>query len=355
MPVSVKEVAERAGVSVGTVSNVLNRPESVKPATVERVNQVIDELGYVPNAAARQLRAGQSTSIALVVLDVANPFFTDVARGVESRASESGFSVLLANSDESVERESIYLDLFERQRVAGVLVSPIGDDLPHLLRLRSRGIPVVLVDRVSADDRFPSVSVDDVAGGRLAAQHLLDTGRRKLLFVGGPQKIRQVEDRLRGARKAVDQVPGAILEVVHTAALTLAEGRVAGEVARARVRAGQCDAVFAANDLLAIGMQQSMLGGPDAIRIPADVALVGYDDISFAAAAVVPVTSVRQPSGLIGATAVDLLLAEKDLGVDDRRQHIEFQPELVVRESSAARPESTRHGTATAQLTPDGT
>jgi LacI family transcriptional regulator len=338
MPVSVKQVAERAGVSVGTVSNVLNRPDSVKPATVERVNQVIDELGYVPNAAARQLRAGQSTSIALVVLDVANPFFTDVARGVESRAWESGLSVLLANSDESAERESLYLDLFERQRVAGVLVSPMGDDVPHLLRLRARGIPVVLVDRVSADDRLPSVSVDDVAGGRLAAQHLLDTGRRQLLFVGGPQQIRQVEDRLRGAREAVDSTPGASMEVLPTAALTLAEGRIAGDIARALVHAKQCDAVFAANDLLAIGMQQSMLGGPDAVRIPGDVAMVGYDDISFAAAAVIPVTSVRQPSALIGATAVELVLAEKALGDEDVRQHIEFQPELVVRESSIGTP-----------------
>jgi len=145
--VSVRDVAVAAGVSVGTVSNVLNRPDRVAGATVERVNAAIADLGFVRNDAARQLRAGRSRSIGLVVLDVSNPFFTDVARGAEQRAAEEGLSVLLGNSDESSSRERGYLDLFEEQRVHGVLISPIADDLPRLRRLRERGIPVVLVDR----------------------------------------------------------------------------------------------------------------------------------------------------------------------------------------------------------------
>jgi len=320
---------------VGTVSNVLNRSHAVKVETVERVNRAIEELGYVPNGAARQLRAGQSTSVALIVLDVSNPFFTDLARGAERRASESGLTVFLANSDESVEREGRHLDLFEAQRVFGLLISPVGDDLPRLHRLQARGIPVVLVDRGTADSRFASVSVDDVAGGSLAAQHLLDTGRRRIAFVGGPLRLRQVADRYRGAAEAVNAVRGATLRFIETRAVTLDEGKRVGEELLSRIGNGELDAVFAANDLLAIGIQQSLLGGETRIAIPGDIALVGYDDISFAAAAVVPITSIRQPSGLIGATAIDLLLADKGAAAGADRQHVVFQPELVVRASTA--------------------
>lgn len=333
MTISLKDVAIRAGVSSGTVSNVLNRPDRVKPATVERVNRAIQELGYVPNAAARQLRAGQSRSLALIVLDVGNPFFTDLAKGAERRAADAGLTVLLANSDESAEREDRYLDLFETQRVAGVLISPVSDDLPRLHRLRARGIPVVLVDRGAEDSDFPSVSVDDVAGGRIAAEHLLETGRSKIAFVGGPLRIRQVADRYRGACDAVEAAGRGSVEYIETSALTLDAGRVAGARVALGAKNGRFDAAFAANDLVALGVQQALLGAADPVAIPGDIALVGYDDISFAAAAVVPVTSVRQPRELIGSTAVELLLA--DDGGKLGSQQVIFQPELIVRASTA--------------------
>ncbi|WP_369345409.1 LacI family DNA-binding transcriptional regulator [Demequina oxidasica] len=332
--ISLKDVAVRAGVSSGTVSNVLNRPDRVKAATVERVNRAIADLGYVPNAAARQLRAGQSTSLGLIVLDVGNPFFTDLAKGAERAAADVGLSVLLANSDESSEREDRYLDLFETQRVAGVLISPVSDDLPRLHRLRARGIPVVLVDRGATDSDFPSVSVDDVAGGRIATEHLIAIGRTKIAFVGGPLRIRQVADRYRGACDAVEAAGRGSVEYIETSALTLAAGQTAGARVGAGVRTGRFDAIFAANDLVALGVQQALLSGPEPLSIPRDVALVGYDDISFAAAAVVPVTSVRQPRELIGSTAVELLLG--DIGEERDSQQVVFQPELVVRESTAA-------------------
>src|SRR6478735_4965956 len=164
MAVSVRDVAVAASVSVGTVSNVLNRPSKVSPATVERVMAAIDELGFVRNDAARQLRAGRSRSIGLVVLDVRNPFFTDVARGAERRAATDGLSILLGNSDDDPARESDYLDLFEQQRVHGVLITPVDEISGRLERLRTRGIPAVLVDRLSEGAEFSSVSVDDVSG-----------------------------------------------------------------------------------------------------------------------------------------------------------------------------------------------
>jgi DNA-binding LacI/PurR family transcriptional regulator len=330
---SVRDVAAEAGVSVGTVSNVLNRPDKVAPETVAKVQAAIALLGFVRNDAARQLRAGRSRSIGLVVLDVGNPFFTDLARGAEDRAALAGLTVLLGNSDETPEREAAYLDLFEEQRVHGVLITPLGDAADRLARLRRRGTPTVLVDRQIEDRSFSSVAVDDVFGGHLAASHLIGLGRTRLAFVGSQHTLSQVTDRLDGARRAVAEHPGVTLETLDTTSLSVLEGRRAGESIRARPVHERPDAVFAANDLLALGVLQafSMLGE---VRVPQDIALIGYDDIAFASAAVVPLSSIRQPSALIGSTAVDLLLREADAGEDFVAEQIVFQPELVERAST---------------------
>lgn len=331
MAVSIRDVAERAGVSVGTVSNVLNRPDRVSVNVVSRVHDAIRDLGYVRNDAARQLRAGRSSSVGLVVLDARNPFFTDIARGAEDEAAEHGVSVLLGDSDENPAREAAYLDLFEEQRARGVLVSPLGDISERLERLRAHGTPVVLVDR-HADGALSSVSVDDVAGGRTATSHLLGLGRRRVAFVGGPLGIRQVADRLVGAREAVDAVAGASIEVLEGAALSVLEGRRMGEQLLARPPAERPDAVFAANDLLAVGLLQALVMR-GAMRVPQDVAIVGFDDIDFSSATVVPLSSIRQPSRLIGQTALRILLEEAD-DPDLAPRQVVFQPELVIRESS---------------------
>lgn len=332
---SIRDVAQRAGVSVGTVSNVLNNPSKVSAASVRRVQAAIDDLGYIRNDAARQLRAGRSTTVGLVVLDVRNPFFTDVARGAEDEAATHGLSVILGNSDENSEREAGYLDLFEEQRVHGVLISPYGEVSPRLARLRSRGIPAVLVDRISGDGTFSSVSVDDIAGGRLAARHLLETGRRRLAFAGGPFDIRQISDRYAGARAAVESQQGATLEVIELTALSVLEGRRAGESILSRPITRRPDAVFAANDLVATGLLQALVM-QGSMRVPDDISLIGFDDIDFASASVVPLSSVRQPSQLIGRTAVQLLIEEAaDPGLSPRQ--VVFQPELVVRASTAPR------------------
>jgi len=328
---SVKDVAAAAAVSVGTVSNVLNRPEKVSPETVARVQQAIERLGFVRNDAARQLRAGHSRSIGLVVLDTANPFFAEVARGAEERAAEEGLAVLLGNSDQNAARESAYLDLFREQRVHGVLLTPRDLDPAPLRRLALAGIPLVLVDGELPGEDVPSVAVDDVQGGYAAVEHLLSRGRRRIAFVAGPLSIRQVADRLAGARRALAEVPGATLEVIETTALTVLAGRGVGEALADREREQRPDAVFCANDLLAVGVLQgaAILG---AVRVPQDLAIIGYDDIDFAQAAVVALSSIRQPAREIGATAVDLLL-EAANGAPARR--VRFGPELVIRASTA--------------------
>lgn len=336
MVASVKDVAERAGVSVGTVSNVLNRPSKVAPSTVRRVRKAIEELGFVRNDAARQLRAGRSKSIGLVVLDVRNPFFTDVARGAEARAAEEGYIVLLANSDEDVEREQRYLEQFEEQRVGGILLSPVGEDLAALNELRARNLPLVIVDRDAVHAGFSSVTVDDVAGGALAAQHLYDTGRRRIAFIGGPDSLRQVRDRLQGVQSVVESHADVQLEIITTRALSVSEGRRVGHELSERDISQRPDALVAANDLIAIGALQGIVARGRA-AVPEEIAITGYDDIEFAEAAVVPLTSIRQPAEQIGYTAMDLLLEESGARPGSSAcKRVSFQPELVVRDSTRA-------------------
>jgi LacI family transcriptional regulator len=333
---SIRDVAERAGVALGTVSNVLNRPERVAEATRIRVLQAIDDLGFVRNDAARQLRAGKSRTLGLVVLDVRNPFFTDLGRGAEERAFEAGLSVLLGNSDNLQDRESAYLSLFEEQRVQGLLITPLGDVYARLERLRQRGTPTVLVDRKAADRRFSSVSVDDVAGGKLAVEHLISQGCTRIAYVAGDLNIQQMADRLAGARQAAAAAAGVRLEVLSSPGLRVQTGRKLGATIVDRRPEDRPDGIFAANDLMAVGLLQafSMI---NRLSVPEDIALVGYDDIDFASAAVVALTSVRQPSNLIGRTAVDLMLAEvaaREAGEEPVHEQVVFQPELVVRDSS---------------------
>lgn len=337
MVVSIRDVAEAAGVSVGTVSNVLNRPDTVSADSSERVHRAIEDLGYVRNDAARKLRAGTSTTVGFVVLNGQNPFFADVVRGAEDEGSRHGIAILYGNTDEDTDRERMYLDLFAEQQVRGVLIAPYGDIQPRLERLRDRGIPAVLVDRFGGTSRFSSVSVDSVEGGRMAVEHLIDTGRRRIAFVGGPMDMRQVTDRLAGARVAADNALAAVeLEVIATEAMTVEQGVAAGAKILQRPRREWPDALFASNDLVALGLLQSLVVG-DRMLVPDEIALIGFDDISFAAAAAVPISSIRQPSGMIGRTALRILLEESDDTDLIPRQTV-FPPELVVRRSTSPAP-----------------
>lgn len=333
MAASIKEVAQRAGVSLGTVSNVLNRPDAVTPATRQRVLEAIAELGYVRNDSARQLRAGRSRTVAIVVLDVSNPFFTDVVRGAESVVEAGGSMLIVCSSGEDPAREHRHLDMLEEQRVQGLLITPVSDGpQPRLERFIERGIPVVLVDRGAASTSRCSVAVDDVLGGRLAAGHLLETGHRHLAFVGGPMSIRQVADRYQGTTDALAG-SGATCTMFATPHLSIGAGRAAATDLADLPVGGRPTAVVCANDLLALGVLQGAIAR--GLRVPEDLAIVGYDDIEFAAAATVPLSSVRQPRELLGRTAAELLAEEVAEGERaHEHRHAVFQPDLVVRRSS---------------------
>ncbi|MFV2021095.1 LacI family DNA-binding transcriptional regulator [Micromonospora sp. LOL_023] len=332
--ISIRDVASRAGVSVGTVSNVLNRPDIVAAGTRTRVLAAISELGFVPNDAARQLRRGRGRTLGLVVLDVANPFFTDVARGVEDATSAVGMPVIFCNSDGDAAKERAYLDLLEEQRVQGVLITPVDDASERLMRLRERGVLVILLDHRSRRPDICSVSVDDRLGGTLALRHLIDAGHRRIAFVGGPQHLEQVRDRYAGAVRALAEagLPEGQLRRFDTPSLTVAAGRDAAARMLGTPRTSRVTAVFCANDLLALGVLQGLTR--QQVRVPDDIALVGYDDIEFAAAAAVPLSSVRQPRQRLGHTAATLLLDEAANPGTHRHRQVVFDPELVVRESS---------------------
>ncbi len=330
-PVGVKEVAAAAGVSVGTVSNVLNRPDKVSEATRERVHQAIDTLGFVRNEAARQLRAGLSNCVGLIVLNATNPFFNDIAAGAEEVAAEHGVAVLVGNSAEIEQREDAYLALFEQQRVRGVLISPIGAAGPNLERLAHQGLAGVVVDRDVTGGSYSSVSVDDVAGGELALRHLAERGHRRIAYVAGPVGLRQVMDRFEGVERESARHPGVSVEFVHTSNLDIAAGLRSGLEILARPRADWPTALFAGNDLIALGLLQAL--SARGVKVPEEMALVGYDDIAFAAGAAIPLTSVAQPRHDIGRRAMELLLAAGDDPETETRRVV-LQPHLVVRRSS---------------------
>jgi LacI family transcriptional regulator len=331
---SVKEVARHAGVSVGTVSNVLNRPDVVAPETRQRVLDAIEALGFVRNESARHLRTGRSNTIGLVVLDVANPFFTDVATGADSMVDEMGGTLILCHSAEDPAREARHLAMLEEQRVQGVLITPVDSNNPHIDRLMAHGIPVVLVDRAGRRHQC-SVAVDDELGGRLAVDHLLERGHRNIAFVGGPFSIQQVTDRHRGAEAAVADIDDdARIEIIEMRSLKVSDGQAAGQRLFDLPPGRRPTAVFCANDLLALGILQEAV--QHSLRVPDDIAIVGYDDIGFAAAAAVPLSSVRQPREQLGRTAAQLLADEVNDPEHHTHRQVVYQPELIIRASSAA-------------------
>lgn len=326
---SISDVAQRAAVSVGTVSNVLNRPDRVSPATRDRVLRAIDELSFVPNGSARQLRAGTITTAGAIVLDIANPFFTDVARGIEARLDADDYTLMLASSDEDPAREARYLRLYEEHGVRGVMVVPATPDIDHLLALRERGLDVVLLDQPSPVPSLSSVAVDDEAGGAAAIRHLLDLGHERIAFLNGPHTIRQCADRRAGA---VRELVAAGLDPERALVeVTVPSLNAAGGEAGAGVVLDDPDrptALFCVNDLTALGALRTLRRHQ--VSVPYGMAVVGYDDVSFAAELTTPLTSVRQPTHQLGYRAADLLLTSPD-----EAEHVVFQPELVVRASTA--------------------
>lgn len=346
----VKDVALRAGVSVGTVSNVLNRPEQVSPDVRARVEATIADLGYFPNLAAQALRTGVSPLVGVAILDITNPFFMEAAAGVERRLNTNGCVMALSSTRSDLKEESQLIRTLVGQGVRGILLTPTDLDLREARWAVSRGVPVVLFDFPGVSEDMSSIWVDDKAGASLAVSHLLNLGHRRIGFLNGPRRVRQAGDRMRGVEHAVASTTATVdLRVVEVEGFTAEAGRDA----MASILAGigifpmhqvasstHSDAIirptlppdfptafFCANDLIAFGAMTTLRDS--GVRIPQDVSLVGFDDISVAAQMSVPLTTVRQPMDELGWAAADMLLSS-----DVRVRHEKFRPELVVRAST---------------------
>jgi LacI family transcriptional regulator len=328
--VGIRDVAVVADVAVGTVSHYLNHPDKVSAEKAARIRAAIEQLGFVRNNSARQLRLGTSSSLAYIAPDISNPFFADVAEKVERRAAELDMTVFLANTRGSRRRADEYLEQFEQQQVRGILIGSHEGIEDRLLRLRLRGTPSVMMGLSAHNPDQASISIDDVEGGRLAGRHLVELGRRRIAFLGGPLGMRQVSDRLVGVGEVVRAQPTVSLEVVDTAERTLATGRELGAMLAARPPELRPDGLFAVNDLLALGVLQGLVSA--GIRVPDDMALIGYDDIPFGESSLIPLTTLKPPHEEYGGAAVDLLIAELT-GETGERHHL-YVPELLVRAST---------------------
>jgi LacI family transcriptional regulator len=253
-------------------------------------------------------------------------------RGAESRLQSEGYVLMLGSTDDSIEREANFVRAMEEHRVEGVLITPAASDLVSLSGLKTRGVPTVLLDRKATADEFCSVTVDDVRGGELAARHLFETGHTDIVFVNGPTTIRQCRDRRQGVRKAVRALAKTKkVEVTELSvnALTVRHGEEA--VDRILAMSPRPTAVMCANDLPALGVLRGLAAV--GVRVPDDLAVVGYDDLIFGSMLSPALTSVRQPALELGVAAAELLLDEVR-NPDHRHREVRFEPELVVRASS---------------------
>ncbi|WP_374946064.1 LacI family DNA-binding transcriptional regulator [Agreia sp.] len=324
-------VARLAGVSAATVSNTLNRPEKVLPATRQKVHDAIKLLDFTPNRAAAALRQGTSRLLGLVVPDIENPFYAAVASGVAQEAALHGYTMALyvTNDDASVELEC-FARLAEL-RAAGALVVPRAAHRDRLRRLESVGTRLVFIDRTE-DSYACSVVIDDVTGGRLAVDHLLERHGRRIALVNGPHRIPQCRARRRGADLAFDraqQHPSTLTEFT-VANMTIDEGYAVGLVLAERELP---DGVFCTNDQLAVGVVRGLRDA--GVAVPYDVGVVGYGDLSLATEGAVQLTTVRQPKYELGRAAVGLILSEIAVKTAAHEHtQIMFEPDLVVRDST---------------------
>lgn len=333
MSATIRDVAARARVSVATVSRVVNRsPHRVNPATQRRVLSAVRALGYHANIIAQGLKQRRTRTVALIVPDISNPFFPAIARGIEDRAQERGYAVLLCNTYEDLARERAYLELLRKRMIDGLIFATVGSNTRHLRTLRREHLPVVLVARDVEGVPIDAVLVDNFRGEFEATSHLISLGHRRIAHIAGPPSLHVASERRRGYLRALEAAG-----VPQQDAL-IVEGDFSADGGRNAVYAllkqeAAFTAVAAANDLMAIGAMEALRHS--GMRVPDDVAVVGFDDITFASLVSPALTTVAQPKYRMGQLAMDRLLALMD-GIGGRPKHTVLPPQLVVRESCGA-------------------
>jgi LacI family transcriptional regulator len=333
MPVTLKQLAARAHVHPSTISRVANHDPSLRiaPVTRQRIEALLRETEYRPNGVARGLKLRQTLVLAVVIPDITNPFFGALFRGVEDGASPRGYNVLLCNTDGSPQRQQSHLESLHDRRVDGVILASSFLNDPAVRWLRRQRIPYVLVNRYSDEVHDPFVGSDDLLGGRIATAHLADRGHRRIGHLAGKATVSTGVLRQRGylaalIERGLSTDPRLVVESGYT------EEGGAGAAERLLSLDDPPTAIFAVTDMTAVGAfgAARRMG----LRIPDDVAIVGYNDIPLASRMVPALTTVHVPIHDFGAAAARLLLEQIETGEPSQRRVI-FNPELIVRGSTA--------------------
>ncbi len=331
---TIRDVARLAAVSVASVSNALNDPERVSPALRARVTSAVEALGYLPHAAARNLRRRSSNLLGLLVADITNPFFTEMIRAIETVASAAGYSVLLGNCDETPAREEAHLTVLRAHRVGGILLAPTGlASARRTALLAATRTPIVLVDRALDGLGLDTIVLDNHLAARLAVDHLVALGHRRIALITGPATVATGAERLSGYRDALAQHGlGFDADLVRDAGFREAAAYQASTDLLAR--AEPPSAVLAANNLMTLGLMRALadLGR----RCPGDVSVVAIDDLIWSSAFHPRLTTVAQPVEQMGRRAIGRLLDRISGRIDGPGETFRLPPELIVRESTAA-------------------
>ena len=331
---TISDVAQRAGVSPATVSRVLQGASNVRPATRLRVEQAIEELGYVPSAVAQSLRSKRTRSLALVVPDITNSFWTTIARGVEDAAQGHDYSILLYNTDENPAKQIRCLEAVISQRVDGVIIAPYDSDARNLAKLRERNTPTVIVDRQIEGWNVDSVLGDSVSGARALVQHLIDLGHRRIAVISGPLNTSTAEDRVTGYLLALAEagIPADPRLIRRGEFLVASAAELALQLLDSEP---ELTAIFAANNLIALGVIDA--AQKRARRIPQDLALVCFDDLPNVSHIFPFLTVAVQPAYDMGMNAAQLLLSRLQSEAGLQPRHVVLPTRLIIRHSCGSR------------------
>jgi LacI family transcriptional regulator len=328
-PVRIKDVAERASVSVATVSRVLNADSSVDPEFRERVRKAVAELGYRPNRLARNLRRQKMEALGIVVPDIENPHFAEAVRIIEGVAIEMGYRVLVCNTDEDEARQAACLRMLADERVGGIVLSPSDPD-GDLTQLRDLGIPVVTIDRALKNARTDLIVADNVPAVRLATQRLIDAGHQRIAFVGGRSEVETGSERQEGYLAAI--VGAGLRPIMASGAFRRDAARVA--VTGLLREADPPSALIVANNLMALGALQAIRDR--GLRVPDDIAIIAVDNPDWAELLDPPLTVLAQPIRAMATQAVELLV-RRIRGEEFSPVHDIHPLELIIRSSCGTR------------------
>jgi len=328
---NIKDVALHAGVSVTTVSHVVNGTRFVSETARQRVEEAVRELGYVPSAVARSLKHNTTRTFGMIIPNNSNPYFAEIIRGVEDRCFAAGYNVILCNSNDDPERQASYLRVLAEKRIDGLVLVVTGSDAIARATLGGINMPLVLLDREVSGVSGDLVEVNHMLGSQMATRHLLELGHPRVACISGPPGLSPSSQRRAGWKDALAQAG------VERSDSDLARGDFTargGYLAMQALlkRRPRPTAVFACNDLMAFG---ALTAAREAgIAVPQQLSIVGFDDIDLAAFSAPPLTTVAQPKRQIGTVAADLLLERVGNGRTDNRQVI-LDPELRIRASTA--------------------